>query len=310
MVHANRPGVPFCTHVEGGSLSCDASARPSSRHCSSAGCSCLPRLPPHRRPTARFPRSSSSSGRPAPPRAAIARRPARRPAIARQYTPDVVELYSPNATWTAVKDALKGASLVVYMGHGNGWPSRYRDSPLSDHAGRLRPQSDRRRRRLPAPVLRRGVDRLRGEAGQERRRAHEPPVLRERQLGAGAAGGHARRREAAGRQLRGRLHPGGCVGGDRRGMVEPLVLRAGHPRRRPVHPDGVAEESQRERAPDRFLERAQPGLRRADGSGERDLGLRAIDRHEERAGTEGCPGRRRRIGQRGSSAGGSARADA
>jgi hypothetical protein len=48
--------------------------------------------------------------------------------IARQYTPDVVELYSPNATWPAVKDALKGASLVVYMGHGNGWPSRYRDS--------------------------------------------------------------------------------------------------------------------------------------------------------------------------------------
>ena len=181
---------------------------------------------------------------------------------------------------------------------------------LSDHAGRLRPQSDRRRRRLPAPVLRRGVDRFRGEAGEERRRAHEPPVLRERQLGAGAAGGHARRREAAGRQLRGRLHPGRCVGGDRRGMVEPFVLRAGHPRRRPVHPDGVAEESQRERAPDRFLERAQPGLRRADGSGERDLGLRAIDRHEERAGTEGRPGRRRRIGQRGSSAGGSARADA
>ena len=47
--------------------------------------------------------------------------------IARHYTPDVVELYSPNATWPAVKDALKGASLVVYMGHGNGFPSKYRD---------------------------------------------------------------------------------------------------------------------------------------------------------------------------------------
>ena len=47
--------------------------------------------------------------------------------IARHYTPDVTELYSPNATWPAVKAALKGASLVVYMGHGNGWPSRYRD---------------------------------------------------------------------------------------------------------------------------------------------------------------------------------------
>jgi len=49
-------------------------------------------------------------------------------AIARRYTPDVIEIYSPNATWTAVKQATTGASLVVYMGHGNGWPSRYRDA--------------------------------------------------------------------------------------------------------------------------------------------------------------------------------------
>jgi hypothetical protein len=48
-------------------------------------------------------------------------------AVARQYTPDVTELYSPNATWPAVKAALQGASLVVYLGHGNGWPSMYRD---------------------------------------------------------------------------------------------------------------------------------------------------------------------------------------
>ena len=49
-------------------------------------------------------------------------------AIARRYTPDVTKLYSPNATWPAVRDALQGASVVVYMGHGNGWPSKYRDS--------------------------------------------------------------------------------------------------------------------------------------------------------------------------------------
>lgn len=48
--------------------------------------------------------------------------------IARHYTPDVVELYSPDATWPAVKQALAGASLVVYMGHGNGWPSPYRNA--------------------------------------------------------------------------------------------------------------------------------------------------------------------------------------
>lgn len=48
--------------------------------------------------------------------------------IARKYTPDVVRIYSPNATWPAVREALQGASVVVYMGHGNGWPSKYRDS--------------------------------------------------------------------------------------------------------------------------------------------------------------------------------------
>ena len=48
--------------------------------------------------------------------------------LARNYTTDVTEIYSPNATWPAVKKALQGASLVIYMGHGNGWPSKYRDS--------------------------------------------------------------------------------------------------------------------------------------------------------------------------------------
>jgi hypothetical protein len=47
--------------------------------------------------------------------------------LARTYTPDVTEVYAPNATWPAVKEAIQGASLVIYMGHGNGWPSIYRD---------------------------------------------------------------------------------------------------------------------------------------------------------------------------------------
>jgi hypothetical protein len=47
--------------------------------------------------------------------------------LARKYTPDVTEIYSPEATWPAVRRALQGASLVIYMGHGNGWPSPYRD---------------------------------------------------------------------------------------------------------------------------------------------------------------------------------------
>jgi hypothetical protein len=40
----------------------------------------------------------------------------------------VVKVYSPNATWSAVRRATQGASIVVYLGHGNGWPSPYRDS--------------------------------------------------------------------------------------------------------------------------------------------------------------------------------------
>ena len=46
-------------------------------------------------------------------------------AEAAKYTPNVVKLYSPNATWDVVKPALQGASIVIYMGHGNGFPSPY-----------------------------------------------------------------------------------------------------------------------------------------------------------------------------------------
>jgi hypothetical protein len=50
-------------------------------------------------------------------------------ATAAKYSTNVVKVYSPNATWAAVKAALQGASIVVYMGHGNGFPSPYRSSP-------------------------------------------------------------------------------------------------------------------------------------------------------------------------------------
>ncbi|MBA2381929.1 MAG: hypothetical protein H0V73_07450 [Chloroflexi bacterium] len=65
-------------------------------------------------------------------------------AAALKLTPNVVKVYSPDATWPAVKAALKGASIVVYLGHGNGWPSIYRSSlypptqngfGLNPHAG-------------------------------------------------------------------------------------------------------------------------------------------------------------------------------
>ena len=46
-------------------------------------------------------------------------------AAASRYTSNVVKVYSPNATWAAAKAAMQGASIVVYMGHGNGFPSPY-----------------------------------------------------------------------------------------------------------------------------------------------------------------------------------------
>ncbi len=45
--------------------------------------------------------------------------------IARSYGASVSEIYSPNATWTKVKSALQGANLLIYLGHGNGYPSPY-----------------------------------------------------------------------------------------------------------------------------------------------------------------------------------------
>ena len=40
-----------------------------------------------------------------------------------RYTSNVVKVYSPNATWSRVKAALTGASVVVYVGRGYGFPS-------------------------------------------------------------------------------------------------------------------------------------------------------------------------------------------
>jgi hypothetical protein len=44
-----------------------------------------------------------------------------------KYTPNVVKIYSPNATWSRVKAAAQGASLFFYLGHGSGYP-RYTDA--------------------------------------------------------------------------------------------------------------------------------------------------------------------------------------
>jgi hypothetical protein len=44
---------------------------------------------------------------------------------ARSYGATVVEVYSPNATWSRVRSAVQGANLLIYLGHGNGFPNPY-----------------------------------------------------------------------------------------------------------------------------------------------------------------------------------------
>ncbi len=44
---------------------------------------------------------------------------------ARSHGAQVVEVYSPNASWKKVKAAAQGANVLIYLGHGNGSPSPY-----------------------------------------------------------------------------------------------------------------------------------------------------------------------------------------
>ncbi|HKO34784.1 MAG TPA: Ig-like domain-containing protein [Candidatus Limnocylindria bacterium] len=45
---------------------------------------------------------------------------------------EVVKVYSPRATWPRVRNAVAGANVVVYLGHGNGSPSPYSSSEWPD----------------------------------------------------------------------------------------------------------------------------------------------------------------------------------
>jgi hypothetical protein len=45
--------------------------------------------------------------------------------FARQYGAKVTEIYTPYATWSKVKAAAQGANMLIYLGHGNGYPSPY-----------------------------------------------------------------------------------------------------------------------------------------------------------------------------------------
>jgi hypothetical protein len=45
--------------------------------------------------------------------------------VAKAAGADVVKVYSPKATWSRVRNAVAGANIVVYLGHGNGYPNPY-----------------------------------------------------------------------------------------------------------------------------------------------------------------------------------------
>jgi putative cell wall-binding protein len=46
----------------------------------------------------------------------------------------VVKAYSPEATWDKVKEAVANANVIVYFGHGNGYPNPYGSNELTDRS--------------------------------------------------------------------------------------------------------------------------------------------------------------------------------
>ena len=64
-------------------------------------------------------------------------------AEARHYTSNVVTVFTPNATWARAKAAMNGASLVVYIGRGRGFPSPYssRLAPATEDGLGLNPRA-------------------------------------------------------------------------------------------------------------------------------------------------------------------------
>ena len=90
--------------------------------------------------------------------------------------------------------------------------------------------------------------------------------------------GTPRGRRAARRQLRQRLHRRGRLRGHRRGLCQPVGLREGDPRRRPVHRCHLAIRTERQRPCLRLRERSPSRLRRPDGPRVGDIRVRAVDR--------------------------------
>ena len=68
---------------------------------------------------------------------------------------EVHRVFFPHATWDNVLANIQNANLVVYMGHGYGWPSPYTRTSDREPPGRHGPQLVRRQRPESVHVLRR-----------------------------------------------------------------------------------------------------------------------------------------------------------
>jgi hypothetical protein len=101
-----------------------------------------------------------------------------------KYTPNVVKVYSPNATWSKVKSAAVGASVLIYFGHGNRLASPYTYDPkytTKDGMGSTPTSTATASCPTTEQVLRRAVR----QDARPRARTHRPappPLLRVGQL--------------------------------------------------------------------------------------------------------------------------------
>ena len=143
----------------------------------------------------------------------------------------VTTIYSPDATWPKVKAALQGASIVVYMGHGNGFPSRY--GPI------LRKETKDGLGLNPVGGVDDVAHQYFGESYLARGRPARPacggpappPVLRLGQFRAGPSRRRPPDREAARRQHGGRLARRRRRRGPGRRVWSPRPLHSPRPRR-------------------------------------------------------------------------------
>ena len=164
---------------------------------------------------------------------------------------------------------------VVYMGHGNGWPSRYRDAALF--------RSPRTASGLN-PVAGGGDDSHQyfGEASVAREvklaknagRPPQSPVLRQRQFRARPSRGDAQ--DQAERRVRQTTRQASSAPARSAVVAEawasPNERGPSGPRREPVGRGGVARRPERPRQPARLQERAErPGFTAGDADRDRDL---------------------------------------